>query len=204
MLGRAALALAVGCTLGIAAAQQEAATDHSPRALADGVARIREELMWAAGHVAPEENEAGRRRLKSCGLIPSSFAEISTQLSYADEYPIPKSFYKKEGVVGILTAFLGEFVEAVTVLEGVYGVRDIANHRYVAGVLDGIDVVLVTTGIATTNAAITVQSMFIAWPLIEYVVFSGIAGGTNDGNQIADVIVPKVWVHPQSSKFVRP
>ena len=64
--------------------------------------------------------------------------------------------------------------------------------EFVAGKLEGRDVVLFPSGISVVNAAMTVQLALERFT-IDQIVFSGIAGGVDPHLNIGDVIVPQRW-----------
>ena len=64
--------------------------------------------------------------------------------------------------------------------------------EFIAGKLEGRDVVLFLSGISVVNAAMTVQLALDRFT-IDRIVFSGIAGGVEPDLNIGDVVVPDRW-----------
>jgi len=78
---------------------------------------------------------------------------------------------------------------------------EVINGRtHHVGVLDGVDVVLLAAGISMVNATMGTQAALDHFD-IEFVVFSGIAGGANPDIRIGDVTVPGRWAQYQEHVF---
>lgn len=80
--------------------------------------------------------------------------------------------------------------------------QTIADTTYVAGKLQGKDVVLFLSGISMVNAAMTTQGAIDHFKITR-IVFSGIAGGTNPALNAGDVVVPERWSEYLESVFAR-
>ncbi len=68
-----------------------------------------------------------------------------------------------------------------------------AGRRISVGYLEGIPVVLASSGIGTTNAAITLQYLLDHYA-VQGVLFTGICGGIARRNRIGDIVIPDRWV----------
>ncbi|MDE0205204.1 MAG: 5'-methylthioadenosine/S-adenosylhomocysteine nucleosidase [Candidatus Tectomicrobia bacterium] len=93
------------------------------------------------------------------------------------------------------TAVVSAFAPEMTVLRA--GMDDAAVHvingvEFVAGVLEGQEVVLFLSGISVVNAAMTVQ-LALDHFRIERIIFSGIAGGVDPSLHIGDVVIADRW-----------
>ncbi|XP_051129854.1 bark storage protein A [Andrographis paniculata] len=71
---------------------------------------------------------------------------------------------------------------------------DFAGKRFRFGTLAGEKVILVMTGLAMVNAAITTQLVVNLFN-IKGVVHFGIAGNANPNYDIGDVLIPRYWAH---------
>ncbi len=68
-----------------------------------------------------------------------------------------------------------------------------AGRPVTSGTLNGQQVVLVESGMGTTNAALTVQHMADRYDL-RGILFTGICGAISDTNKIGDLVIPGFWV----------
>ncbi len=100
---------------------------------------------------------------------------------------------------GIVSAF-GK--EADLLLERLEEPREhaIAGRRFVTGALDGVPVVIVLSGIGSTNAVMTAQ-ILVDHFRPRALVFSGIAGGVDPSLEVGDVAVPAAWTNYLAGYF---
>ena len=92
-------------------------------------------------------------------------------------------------------AVVSAFAPEMTVLRGELKnatVHSINGIEFVAGALEGQDVVLFLSGISVVNAAMTVQ-LALDHFTIDRIVFSGIAGGVDPELHIGDVVIADRW-----------
>ncbi|PZX17681.1 adenosylhomocysteine nucleosidase [Palleronia aestuarii] len=68
----------------------------------------------------------------------------------------------------------------------------INGNDFIAGTLEGKDVLLVLSGVSMVNAAMNTQIALDRFT-VDRIVFSGIAGGVDPAYDIGDVIVPARW-----------
>lgn len=80
--------------------------------------------------------------------------------------------------------------------------HNIAGATYMAGKLEGKDVVLFLSGISTVNAAMTTQAAIDNYK-ITHILFSGIAGGIDPSLATGDVVVADRWSEYLESVFAR-
>jgi len=71
-------------------------------------------------------------------------------------------------------------------------VHSVNGVEFVAGTLEGRDVVLFLSGIGVVNAAMTVQLALERFH-IDRILFSGIAGGVDPGLNVGDVVIADRW-----------
>jgi adenosylhomocysteine nucleosidase len=71
----------------------------------------------------------------------------------------------------------------------------INGNTFTTGVLRGIPVVVVLTGVSVENAA-TVTQLMIDHFNVNHLLLSGIAGGVDPANHIGDVVIPGRWAFP--------
>ena len=93
--------------------------------------------------------------------------------------------------VAVVSAFTPEMSVLKETMVGAeaYSVNGV---EFVAGKLEGRDVVLFLSGISVVNATMTVQ-LALDHFTIDRIVFSGIAGGVDPDLSIGDVVVPQRW-----------
>ena len=93
--------------------------------------------------------------------------------------------------IAVVSAFAPEMSVLKQATEGAetYSVNGV---EFVAGKLEGRDVLLFLSGISVVNAAMTVQ-LALGRFSIDRIVFSGIAGGVDPRLNIGDVVVPERW-----------
>ena len=93
------------------------------------------------------------------------------------------------------TAVVSAFAPEMSILRSaVRGaeVRSVNGVEFVAGTLEGRDVVLFLSGISVVNAAMTVQLALDRFH-VDRIVFSGIAGGVDPGLNVGDVVIADRW-----------
>ena len=93
------------------------------------------------------------------------------------------------------TAVASAFAPEMTILRS--EIADAASHsvngvEFIAGRLEGRDVVLFLSGISVVNAAMTAQLALDRFH-IDRILFSGIAGGVDPGLNIGDVVIAGRW-----------
>jgi adenosylhomocysteine nucleosidase len=93
--------------------------------------------------------------------------------------------------IALISAFPPELaaLERATEVEAVYAVR---GTRFVAGRLEGREVVLLLSGVSMVNAAMNAERAAAGFNLTA-MVFSGIAGGVDPALAVGDVVVPDRW-----------
>ena len=93
------------------------------------------------------------------------------------------------------TAVVSAFAPEIAILRsGVEGaqVHAVNGVEFVAGTLEGRDVVLFLSGISVVNAAMTVQLALDRFH-VDRILFSGIAGGVDPGLNVGDVVIADRW-----------
>ena len=93
------------------------------------------------------------------------------------------------------TAVVSAFAPEMAILRS--GVEEASVHsvngvEFVAGTLEGRDVVLFLSGISVVNAAMTVQLALERFH-IDRILFSGIAGGVDPDLNVGDVVIADRW-----------
>ena len=93
------------------------------------------------------------------------------------------------------TAVVSAFAPEMSILRT--GVEEATVHsvngvEFVAGTLEGRDVVLFLSGISVVNAAMTVQLALDRFH-VDRILFSGIAGGVDPDLDIGDVVIADRW-----------
>ena len=71
----------------------------------------------------------------------------------------------------------------------------INGNRFTTGVLRGVPVVIVLSGVSMVNSTMVTQLMVDHFR-VQRLVMSGIAGGVNPARHVGDVIVPDRWAMP--------
>ena len=92
-------------------------------------------------------------------------------------------------------AVVSAFAPEMSVLRGELDsarVHSINGVEFVAGTLEGQNVVLFLSGISVVNAAMTVQ-LALDHFTVDRIVFSGIAGGVDPALHIGDVVIADRW-----------
>ena len=95
------------------------------------------------------------------------------------------------GRTAVVSAFAPEMSVLRDELEGAR-VHPVNGVEFVAGRLEGRDVVLFLSGISVVNAAMTVQLALERFH-VDRIVFSGIAGGVDPGLNVGDVVIADRW-----------
>ena len=102
-------------------------------------------------------------------------------------------------------AVVSAFAPEMSVLRGELDsatVHSINGVEFVAGNLEGRNVVLFLSGISVVNAAMTVQ-LALDHFTIDRIVFSGIAGGVDPALHIGDVVIVDRWGQYLEALFAR-
>ena len=71
----------------------------------------------------------------------------------------------------------------------------INGNRFTTGVLRGVPVVIVLSGVSMVNSTMVTQLMVDHFK-VQRLVMSGIAGGVNPARHVGDVIIPDRWAMP--------
>ena len=117
---------------------------------------------------------------------------------------LPAAAHDRRGEVRRV-AVVSAFAPEMAVLRGELDnatVHSINGVEFVAGTLEGQDVLLFLSGISVVNAAMTVQ-LALDHFLIDRIVFSGIAGGVDPALHIGDVVIADRWGQYLEALFAR-
>ncbi len=79
---------------------------------------------------------------------------------------------------------------------------DVHGVQFTTGTLEGKPVVVFLSGVSMVNAAMTTQMALDRFNITR-IVFSGIAGGVDEGLDIGDVVVADQWAQNLESAFAR-
>jgi adenosylhomocysteine nucleosidase len=103
--------------------------------------------------------------------------------------------------VAVISAFPPEIgaLNAATSGQKTYEVNGV---RFTTGRLEGKPVVVFLSGVSMVNAAMTTQMALDRFHITR-IVFSGIAGGVDEGLDIGDVVVADQWAQNLESAFAR-
>ena len=103
--------------------------------------------------------------------------------------------------VAVISAFPPEIgaLNAATAEQKAYEVNGV---RFMTGTLEGKPVVVFLSGVSMVNAAMTTQMALDRFNITR-IVFSGIAGGVDEGLDIGDVVVADQWAQNLESAFAR-
>jgi adenosylhomocysteine nucleosidase len=96
--------------------------------------------------------------------------------------------------IGIVSAFGQEADILVAQTRSPHTWR-INGNRFTTGVLRGVPVVIVLSGVSMINSTMVTQLMVDHFK-VQRLVMSGIAGGVNPAHHVGDVIVPERWAMP--------
>ena len=102
-------------------------------------------------------------------------------------------------------AVVSAFAPEMSVLRGDLdnaAVHSINGVEFVAGELEGREVLLFLSGLSIVNAAMTVQ-LALDHFMIDRIVFSGIAGGVDPALHIGDVVIADRWGQYLETLFAR-
>ena len=102
-------------------------------------------------------------------------------------------------------AVVSAFAPEMSVLRGDLdnaAVRSINGVEFVAGTLEGREVLLFLSGLSIVNAAMTMQ-LALDHFRIDRIVFSGIAGGVDPALHIGDVVIADRWGQYLETLFAR-
>jgi adenosylhomocysteine nucleosidase len=121
-------------------------------------------------------------------------ASMGGSAAFADQVDQPPR-------IAVVCAFAPEWLTLKTAMSEIQ-TQTIADTTYIAGKLQGKDVVLFLSGISMVNAAMTTQGAIDHFKITR-IVFSGIAGGTNPALEAGDVVVPERWSEYLESVFAR-
>lgn len=103
--------------------------------------------------------------------------------------------------VAVISAFPPEIgaLNAATADQKAYEVNGV---RFMTGMLEGKPVLVFLSGVSMVNAAMTTQMALDRFNITR-IVFSGIAGGVDEGLDIGDVVVADQWAQNLESAFAR-
>ena len=96
--------------------------------------------------------------------------------------------------VGIVSAFGQEAAILVGQTRSAH-TWTLNGNRFTTGVLHGVPVVIVLSGVSMINSTMVTQLMVDHFK-VQRLVMSGIAGGVNPAHHVGDVIVPDRWAMP--------
>lgn len=143
------------------------------------------------------------KKFVTCLLLLSNFALPA----YASDWG-PRTFNVERSWTAIVAAYAPEIdainraitMEEQAVIEQVVTLRGV---KYQIGKYKGEPVVIFTTGISVTNAAMTMQMALDYFP-IDKVLMMGIAGAVNPVFNPGDISVPERWYYHDESVYVNP
>jgi adenosylhomocysteine nucleosidase len=96
--------------------------------------------------------------------------------------------------IGIVSAF-GQEADILVAQTQRPHTWTINGNRFTTGVLRGVPVVIVLSGVSMINSTMVTQLMVDHFK-VQRLVMSGIAGGVNPAHHVGDVIVPDRWAMP--------
>jgi adenosylhomocysteine nucleosidase len=96
--------------------------------------------------------------------------------------------------IGIVSAF-GQEADILVAQTRKAHTWTINGNRFTTGVLRGVPVVIVLSGVSMINSTMVTQLMVDHFK-VQRLVMSGIAGGVNPAHHIGDVIIPDRWAMP--------
>ena len=97
---------------------------------------------------------------------------------------------KKIGIIGAMELEVEQLKEAMEIQEIVKK----ASMEFYTGTLNGVDVVVVRSGIGKVNAALCVQILADIFQ-VTHVINTGVAGSLNAALDIGDILVSKDALH---------
>jgi adenosylhomocysteine nucleosidase len=96
--------------------------------------------------------------------------------------------------IGIVSAF-GQEADILVAQTRSARTWTVNGNRFTTGVLRGVPVVIVLSGVSMINSTMVTQLMVDHFR-VQRLVMSGIAGGVNPAHHVGDVIVPDRWAMP--------
>ena len=96
--------------------------------------------------------------------------------------------------IGIVSAF-GQEADILVAQTQRSHAWTINGNRFTTGVLRGVPVVIVLSGVSMVNSTMVTQLMVDHFK-VQRLVMSGIAGGVNPAHHVGDVIIPDRWAMP--------
>jgi adenosylhomocysteine nucleosidase len=139
-------------------------------------------------------------------LTPILIATLVSQVISADFGP--RNWDVANGWTAIVAAYAPE-IEAIDAMFEAHPEAEITETvyyrgvRYQLGTFSNEPVVVFTTGISVSNAAMTMQMALDYFP-IDRVIMMGIAGGVNPVFEPADISVPERWYFHDESVYANP
>lgn len=103
--------------------------------------------------------------------------------------------------VAVISAFPPE-IGALNAATSEQKTFDVHGVQFMTGKLEGKPVVVFLSGVSMVNAAMTTQMALDRFNITR-IVFSGIAGGVDEGLDIGDVVVADQWAQNLESAFAR-
>ena len=123
--------------------------------------------------------------LLALGLAPAFAAKIAAR---------PECLTECTPRIGIVSAFGQEADILVAQTQQPHTWR-INGNRFTTGVLRGVPVVIVLSGVSMVNSTMVTQLMIDHFK-VQRLVMSGIAGGVNPAHHVGDVTIPDRWAMP--------
>jgi adenosylhomocysteine nucleosidase len=96
--------------------------------------------------------------------------------------------------IGIVSAF-GQEADILVAQTRSAHTWIVNGNRFTTGVLRGVPVVIVLSGVSMINSTMVTQLMVDHFK-VQRLVMSGIAGGVNPARHVGDVIIPERWAMP--------
>jgi adenosylhomocysteine nucleosidase len=96
--------------------------------------------------------------------------------------------------IGIVSAF-GQEADILVAQTRAARTWVVNGNRFTTGMLRGVPVVIVLSGVSMVNSTMVTQLMVDHFK-VQRLVMSGIAGGVNPAHHVGDVIVPDRWAMP--------
>ena len=96
--------------------------------------------------------------------------------------------------IGIVSAF-GQEADILVAQTQAPRTWVVNGNRFTTGVLRGVPVVIVLSGVSMINSTMVTQLMVDHFK-VQRLVMSGIAGGVNPAHHVGDVIIPDRWAMP--------
>lgn len=129
--------------------------------------------------------------LAGCATHPAERALAGTVATPALQTAPVSGYVDATPRIAVISAFAPEIAALQPLVERARHHR-INGVEFTTGVIAGKEVVLFTSGISMTNAAMNTQLVLDRFR-VTHIVFSGIAGGVNPQLHIGDVAVPEQW-----------